>query len=87
MTMKTAVVLSLLAVGSVSAFAPSQQGNARTASLSATGDLTGMVGVDIESGKKIVSIIFMRKTYKTIHQLRRTTFDSYCCMVCSRHYR
>jgi hypothetical protein len=53
--MKTAF-LTLLAVGSASAFAPSQSVQRNAVSLGATADLEGMVGVDVETGKKIVRI-------------------------------
>jgi hypothetical protein len=52
--MKTAF-FSLLALGSASAFAPSQSVQ-RNVALSATAELDGLVGVDIETGKKIVRI-------------------------------
>jgi hypothetical protein len=53
-TMKTATFL--LALGSVSAFAPSQSASRGAVSrLSATAELDGLIGTDIESGKKIVS--------------------------------
>jgi hypothetical protein len=52
--MKTAF-FSLLAVGSASAFAPSQSVQ-RNVALAATAELDGLVGVDIETGKKIVCI-------------------------------
>jgi len=51
--MKTAFV-SLLALGSASAFAPSQTASKAT-QLSATAELDGLIGVDLETGKKIVS--------------------------------
>jgi len=51
-TMKAVVLASLL--GSVAAFAPAQQ-RAATSSLAASAELEGMVGVDLETGKKIVS--------------------------------
>lgn len=53
--MKTAF-FSLLALGSASAFAPSQSAQRNAAPLAAIADLEGMVGVDIETGKKIVRI-------------------------------
>lgn len=52
--MKTAV-LSLLALSGASAFAPSQSAQRAVAPLAATAELEGMVGVDVETGKKIVS--------------------------------
>ena len=52
--MKTAF-FSLLALGSASAFAPSQSVQ-RNVALAATAELDGLVGVDIETGKKIVRI-------------------------------
>jgi hypothetical protein len=52
--MKTAF-FSLLALGSASAFAPSQS-VPRNVALAATAELDGLVGVDIETGKKIVRI-------------------------------
>jgi len=51
--MKTAIV-SLLALGSASAFAPSQTASKAT-QLAATAELDGLIGTDIETGKKIVS--------------------------------
>lgn len=53
--MKT--VAFLLAVGSASAFAPSKSASRSVVSLSATAELAGLVGTDIESGKKIVSFV------------------------------
>ena len=50
--MKTAFV-SLLAVGSASAFAPVQ--TSQRASVSVAASIDGMIGVDIETGKKFVS--------------------------------
>lgn len=52
LTMKAVVLASLLS--SVAAFAPAQQ-RAATSSLAASAELEGMVGVDLETGKKIVS--------------------------------
>jgi hypothetical protein len=54
-TMKSAI-LTLLAVSGASAFAPSQSVQRNVAPLAATAELEGMVGVDIETGKKIVRI-------------------------------
>jgi len=51
--MKT-VALSLLALSGASAFAPVQNSQ-RGAPLAATAELDGLVGVDVETGKKIVS--------------------------------
>lgn len=51
--MKT-VLASALLMASASAFAPTQV-SSRTTALAATAELEGLVGVDIESGKKIVS--------------------------------
>jgi hypothetical protein len=53
--MKTAV-LSLLALGGATAFAPSQNAQRSVAPLAATAELDGLVGTDIETGKKIVSV-------------------------------
>lgn len=53
--MKTAI-FSLLALGGASAFAPSQSAQRSVAPLAATtAELEGMIGTDIENGKKIVS--------------------------------
>jgi hypothetical protein len=49
-------LFSLLALGSASAFAPSQSAQRNVAPLAATAELEGLVGVDIETGKKIVRI-------------------------------
>jgi hypothetical protein len=54
-TMQIVVASLFLALGSASAFAPSSQQSAPRTSLAATAELDGMVGVDIETGKKIVS--------------------------------
>jgi hypothetical protein len=55
--MKTAF-LTLLALGSASAFAPSQSVQRNVVSLGATtAELEGLVGVDVETGKKIVRIV------------------------------
>lgn len=51
--MKTAFV-SLLALGSVSAFAPSQSASKPT-HLAASAEMESMVGVSVETGKKFVS--------------------------------
>jgi hypothetical protein len=51
--MKTAI-FSLLALSGASAFAPAQVAQRNVAPLAATAELEGMVGVDIETGKKIV---------------------------------
>jgi hypothetical protein len=51
--MKVAAILSLFAV-SVNGFTPSTTQRAPVSSLRATAELEGLVGVDIESGKKIV---------------------------------
>lgn len=53
LTMKT-VILSLLAA-TVAAFAPSQSAQRQVVGLSATAELEGLIGTDIETGKKIVS--------------------------------
>jgi hypothetical protein len=58
--MKT-VFVSLLALGSASAFTPSQRTVRASVAASATADLNGMIGVDIESGKKIVSGTLFRR--------------------------
>jgi hypothetical protein len=50
--MKVAAILSLFAVG-VNGFTPSTTQRAAV-SLQATAELEGLIGVDIESGKKIV---------------------------------
>jgi len=51
--MKTAFV-SLLALGCVSAFAPSQ-GASKPTRLAASAEMESMVGVSVETGKKFVS--------------------------------
>jgi hypothetical protein len=53
--MKSAI-LTLLAVGGASAFAPTQSAQRNVAPLAATAELDGLIGTDIESGKKIVSV-------------------------------
>ena len=55
--MKTTAFASLLALGSASAFAPASTAQ-RNVALAATAELDGMVGVDIETGKKIVSLSY-----------------------------
>ena len=53
--MKTAVSIVAL-LGPASAFAPSaSQRGAKASALAATSELDGLFGVDIETGKKIVS--------------------------------
>ena len=57
--MKTAFV-SLLALSSVSAFAPSQTSSKAPSKIAATAELEGLMGTDIETGKKIVSVCVLR---------------------------
>lgn len=52
--MMKAVLLTLL-VSSASAFAPQAQPQQSSVVRPATAELTGLVGVDLETGKKIVS--------------------------------
>jgi hypothetical protein len=53
--MKLAVIASH--VGASAAFAPSQVGRSSATSLQAAAELEGLIGVDIETGKKIVRVI------------------------------
>lgn len=74
--MKTAFV-SLLALGSASAFAPSQTASKAT-QLAATAELDGLIGTDIETGKKIVSCCATGRVYhimfmvSMVCQMRKT---------------
>ena len=53
-TMKTAATLVAF-LGAANAFAPSSQSSRSSSSLAAIAELEGMVGVDLETGKRIVS--------------------------------
>jgi len=54
--MKTCAFLTLTALGGASAFAPSQTTQPKVSALSATvAELEAMPGVDLETGKKLVS--------------------------------
>jgi hypothetical protein len=53
--MKTAAFLAVC-VSTASAFAPSQSACRSNVAVSATAELEGLIGTDIESGKKIVSL-------------------------------
>lgn len=59
MTTTTAALLLAL-VSSASAFAPSHSASPpRAATLAATAELDGLVGIDLETGKKIVSRLLL----------------------------
>jgi hypothetical protein len=56
---KSVIVASLLVAHSVYGFAPSASTRANVVGpLAATAELEGLIGVDIESGNKIVSFVF-----------------------------
>jgi hypothetical protein len=70
--MKIAAIISLLAV-TVDGFAPSLTTSTRASvsSLAATAELDGLVGIDIESGKKIVRRVYRDITSSNVHPPRQ----------------
>lgn len=63
--MKVLAVLLIATIGNVAAFVTTNNNNHRQAltKIAATAELDGLVGVDIESGKKIVRIITQHSPY------------------------
>ena len=56
--MKLFALLLIATIGNVAAFVtPNNNNNHRQTKIAATAELDGLVGVDIESGKKIVRIL------------------------------
>jgi hypothetical protein len=57
--MKTSAIVAILAVSGASAFTPNTNAPQQLTKVGATAELDNMLGVDIETGKKIVSVLFV----------------------------